>query len=104
MKRQLSKGSAEAWKEQCKQLLSLIYEREDSEPFRQPVDLFSYPVSSVALDFRAEASVWSNKTPISSLRMRTLRVCVCVCVCVLLNIPCLLIFAHLRPFYFRSLI
>uniref|UniRef100_A0ABM5EVK0 Bromodomain and WD repeat-containing protein 3 isoform X3 n=1 Tax=Pogona vitticeps TaxID=103695 RepID=A0ABM5EVK0_9SAUR len=43
VKRQLSKGSAEAWKEQCKQLLSLIYEREDSEPFRQPVDLFSYP-------------------------------------------------------------
>uniref|UniRef100_A0A803U0X6 Bromodomain and WD repeat-containing protein 1 n=1 Tax=Anolis carolinensis TaxID=28377 RepID=A0A803U0X6_ANOCA len=33
----------DAWKEQCKQLLSLIYEREDSEPFRQPVDLFSYP-------------------------------------------------------------
>uniref|UniRef100_A0A452IGG0 Bromodomain and WD repeat-containing protein 1 n=1 Tax=Gopherus agassizii TaxID=38772 RepID=A0A452IGG0_9SAUR len=35
--------SPDAWKEQCKQLLSLIYEREDSEPFRQPVDLFSYP-------------------------------------------------------------
>uniref|UniRef100_A0A8B9QBD5 Bromodomain and WD repeat-containing protein 1 n=1 Tax=Apteryx owenii TaxID=8824 RepID=A0A8B9QBD5_APTOW len=33
----------DAWKEQCKQLLNLIYEREDSEPFRQPVDLFSYP-------------------------------------------------------------
>uniref|UniRef100_A0A8C3LGJ5 Bromodomain and WD repeat-containing protein 1 n=1 Tax=Chrysolophus pictus TaxID=9089 RepID=A0A8C3LGJ5_CHRPC len=37
------KGSPDAWKEQCKQLLNLIYEREDSEPFRQPVDLFSYP-------------------------------------------------------------
>uniref|UniRef100_A0A8C4VBG9 Bromodomain and WD repeat-containing protein 1 n=1 Tax=Falco tinnunculus TaxID=100819 RepID=A0A8C4VBG9_FALTI len=35
--------SPNAWKEQCKQLLNLIYEREDSEPFRQPVDLFSYP-------------------------------------------------------------
>uniref|UniRef100_A0A670JXD1 Bromodomain and WD repeat domain containing 3 n=1 Tax=Podarcis muralis TaxID=64176 RepID=A0A670JXD1_PODMU len=34
---------ADAWKDKCKQLLSLIYEREDSEPFRQPVDLFSYP-------------------------------------------------------------
>uniref|UniRef100_A0A8C3K959 Bromodomain and WD repeat-containing protein 1 n=1 Tax=Calidris pygmaea TaxID=425635 RepID=A0A8C3K959_9CHAR len=35
--------SPDAWKDQCKQLLNLIYEREDSEPFRQPVDLFSYP-------------------------------------------------------------
>lgn len=45
MKKQPSKGHVDAWKDQCKQLLSLIYEREDSEPFRQPVDLFSYPVS-----------------------------------------------------------
>uniref|UniRef100_A0A8C4V8Z2 Bromodomain and WD repeat-containing protein 1 n=1 Tax=Falco tinnunculus TaxID=100819 RepID=A0A8C4V8Z2_FALTI len=43
MKRQPMKASPNAWKEQCKQLLNLIYEREDSEPFRQPVDLFSYP-------------------------------------------------------------
>ncbi|KAL8181044.1 UNVERIFIED_CONTAM: Bromodomain and WD repeat-containing protein 3, partial [Gekko kuhli] len=43
IKRQPNKTCAETWKEQCKQLLSLIYEREDSEPFRQPVDLFSYP-------------------------------------------------------------
>uniref|UniRef100_A0A674I664 Bromodomain and WD repeat domain containing 3 n=1 Tax=Terrapene triunguis TaxID=2587831 RepID=A0A674I664_9SAUR len=42
-KRRPFKASPDAWKEQCKQLLSLIYEREDSEPFRQPVDLFSYP-------------------------------------------------------------
>uniref|UniRef100_A0A670Y4M1 Bromodomain and WD repeat domain containing 3 n=1 Tax=Pseudonaja textilis TaxID=8673 RepID=A0A670Y4M1_PSETE len=42
-KRQPSKGCVDAWKNHCKQLLSLIYEREDSEPFRQPVDLFSYP-------------------------------------------------------------
>uniref|UniRef100_A0A8C0UI33 Bromodomain and WD repeat-containing protein 1 n=1 Tax=Cyanistes caeruleus TaxID=156563 RepID=A0A8C0UI33_CYACU len=41
--RQPMKASADAWKEQCQQLLNLIYEREDSEPFRQPVDLFSYP-------------------------------------------------------------
>uniref|UniRef100_A0A8C6YFI4 Bromodomain and WD repeat domain containing 3 n=1 Tax=Naja naja TaxID=35670 RepID=A0A8C6YFI4_NAJNA len=47
MKRQPSKGCVDAWKNHCKQLLSLIYEREDSEPFRQPVDLFSYPVSFV---------------------------------------------------------
>ncbi|KAJ7310307.1 hypothetical protein JRQ81_007211 [Phrynocephalus forsythii] len=43
VKRPPSKGSTGTWKEDCKQLLSLIYEREDSEPFRQPVDLFSYP-------------------------------------------------------------
>uniref|UniRef100_A0A8B9Q1S4 Bromodomain and WD repeat-containing protein 1 n=1 Tax=Apteryx owenii TaxID=8824 RepID=A0A8B9Q1S4_APTOW len=42
-KRRPVKASPDAWKEQCKQLLNLIYEREDSEPFRQPVDLFSYP-------------------------------------------------------------
>lgn len=42
------KASADAWKEQCQQLLNLIYEREDSEPFRQPVDLFSYPVSAAS--------------------------------------------------------
>uniref|UniRef100_G3WZX2 Bromodomain and WD repeat domain containing 3 n=1 Tax=Sarcophilus harrisii TaxID=9305 RepID=G3WZX2_SARHA len=33
------------WVKQCKELLSLIYEREDSEHFRQPVDQLSYPVS-----------------------------------------------------------
>lgn len=43
------KASPDAWKEQCKQLLNLIYEREDSEPFRQPVDLFSYPVSTTSI-------------------------------------------------------
>uniref|UniRef100_A0A803T7D8 Bromo domain-containing protein n=1 Tax=Anolis carolinensis TaxID=28377 RepID=A0A803T7D8_ANOCA len=54
VKKQPSKAHVDAWKEQCKQLLSLIYEREDSEPFRQPVDLFSYPVSSVMFWFRTE--------------------------------------------------
>ncbi|RMC21262.1 hypothetical protein DUI87_02123 [Hirundo rustica rustica] len=43
VKKQPMKASADAWKEQCQQLLNLIYEREDSEPFRQPVGLFSYP-------------------------------------------------------------
>ncbi|KAJ7419398.1 hypothetical protein WISP_54044 [Willisornis vidua] len=43
VKRQPLKASPDAWREQCQQLLNLIYEREDSEPFRQPVDLFSYP-------------------------------------------------------------
>uniref|UniRef100_A0A2K6LZW6 Bromodomain and WD repeat domain containing 3 n=1 Tax=Rhinopithecus bieti TaxID=61621 RepID=A0A2K6LZW6_RHIBE len=42
-RRQSLKCNPDAWKKQCKELLSLIYEREDSEPFRQPADLLSYP-------------------------------------------------------------
>ncbi|XP_068564112.1 bromodomain and WD repeat-containing protein 3 isoform X2 [Cebidichthys violaceus] len=33
----------DAWKEQCKYLLTYIFECEDSEPFRQPVDPQNYP-------------------------------------------------------------
>uniref|UniRef100_A0A8D0GIV0 Pleckstrin homology domain interacting protein n=1 Tax=Sphenodon punctatus TaxID=8508 RepID=A0A8D0GIV0_SPHPU len=32
-----------AWKKQCQELLNLIFQCEDSEPFRQPVDLLEYP-------------------------------------------------------------
>ncbi|XP_029451437.1 PH-interacting protein isoform X2 [Rhinatrema bivittatum] len=32
-----------AWKRQCQELLNLIFQCEDSEPFRQPVDLHEYP-------------------------------------------------------------
>ncbi|XP_051877106.1 bromodomain and WD repeat-containing protein 3 isoform X4 [Pristis pectinata] len=32
-----------AWKEQCREFLNLMFQCEDSEPFRQPVDLFAYP-------------------------------------------------------------
>uniref|UniRef100_A0A8C4M5R8 Bromodomain and WD repeat-containing protein 3 n=1 Tax=Equus asinus asinus TaxID=83772 RepID=A0A8C4M5R8_EQUAS len=42
-RRQSLKCNPDAWRKQCKELLSLIYEREDSEPFRQPVDHLSYP-------------------------------------------------------------
>uniref|UniRef100_A0A8C0NLA7 Bromo domain-containing protein n=1 Tax=Canis lupus familiaris TaxID=9615 RepID=A0A8C0NLA7_CANLF len=42
-RRQSLKSNPDAWRKQCKELLSLIYEREDSEPFRQPVDHLSYP-------------------------------------------------------------
>ncbi|XP_053730106.1 bromodomain and WD repeat-containing protein 3 isoform X1 [Synchiropus splendidus] len=35
----------DAWKEQCRSLLNYIFECEDSEPFRQPVDPQNYPVS-----------------------------------------------------------
>uniref|UniRef100_A0A803YHR7 PH-interacting protein n=1 Tax=Meleagris gallopavo TaxID=9103 RepID=A0A803YHR7_MELGA len=37
----------QSWKKQCQELLNLIFQCEDSEPFRQPVDLLEYPVSSV---------------------------------------------------------
>uniref|UniRef100_A0A803SN92 PH-interacting protein n=1 Tax=Anolis carolinensis TaxID=28377 RepID=A0A803SN92_ANOCA len=33
----------QAWKWQCQELLNLIFQCEDSEPFRQPVDLLEYP-------------------------------------------------------------
>ncbi|MGH0131078.1 UNVERIFIED_CONTAM: hypothetical protein FKN15_044990, partial [Acipenser sinensis] len=33
----------QVWKTQCKELLDLIFQCEDSEPFRQPVDLQEYP-------------------------------------------------------------
>ncbi|EHB03804.1 Bromodomain and WD repeat-containing protein 3 [Heterocephalus glaber] len=42
-RRQSLRCNPDAWKKQCKELLSLIYEREDSEPFRQPADSLSYP-------------------------------------------------------------
>ncbi|XP_034017957.1 PH-interacting protein [Thalassophryne amazonica] len=32
-----------AWKARCKELLDLIFQCEDSEPFREPVDLHEYP-------------------------------------------------------------
>lgn len=34
----------DAWKDVCKQLLDYMFECEDSEPFRQPVDQNEYPV------------------------------------------------------------
>lgn len=33
----------QAWRKQCQELLNLIFQCEDSEPFRQPVDLLEYP-------------------------------------------------------------
>lgn len=35
----------QAWKGRCRELLELIFQCEDSEPFRQPVDLEEYPVT-----------------------------------------------------------
>ncbi|KAM5221702.1 bromodomain and WD repeat-containing protein 3 [Ctenodactylus gundi] len=42
-RRQSLKCNPVAWKKQCKELLSLIYEREDSEPFRQSAADPPYP-------------------------------------------------------------
>uniref|UniRef100_A0A672N7Y5 Pleckstrin homology domain interacting protein n=1 Tax=Sinocyclocheilus grahami TaxID=75366 RepID=A0A672N7Y5_SINGR len=35
----------QSWKGRCRELLELIFQCEDSEPFRQPVDLEEYPVT-----------------------------------------------------------
>lgn len=35
----------DAWKDQCKRLLDYMFQCEDSEPFRNPVDRSEYPVS-----------------------------------------------------------
>lgn len=40
----------QSWKKQCQELLNLIFQCEDSEPFRQPVDLLEYPVSILEQD------------------------------------------------------
>ncbi|XP_058517601.1 bromodomain and WD repeat-containing protein 1 [Ochotona princeps] len=43
-RRSKAAGRAESsWKRQCKELVNLIFQCEDSEPFRQPVDLVEYP-------------------------------------------------------------
>ncbi|XP_069492166.1 bromodomain and WD repeat-containing protein 1 isoform X2 [Ambystoma mexicanum] len=38
-----TKYDPNAWKEQCKELVHFIFQCEDSEPFRHPVDLEEYP-------------------------------------------------------------
>ncbi|KAI4883177.1 hypothetical protein NFI96_033131, partial [Prochilodus magdalenae] len=40
----------DAWKDACKQLLGYMFECEDSEPFRQPVDQNEYPDYSNIID------------------------------------------------------
>ncbi|XP_067852945.1 bromodomain and WD repeat-containing protein 3 isoform X2 [Heptranchias perlo] len=42
-RRPASSIDVNAWKEQCTEFLNLMFQCEDSEPFRQPVDLFAYP-------------------------------------------------------------
>uniref|UniRef100_A0AAR2K976 PH-interacting protein n=1 Tax=Pygocentrus nattereri TaxID=42514 RepID=A0AAR2K976_PYGNA len=39
----VTSGDPQAWRGRCRELLELIFQCEDSEPFRQPVDLEEYP-------------------------------------------------------------
>uniref|UniRef100_A0A3Q3DRP7 Pleckstrin homology domain interacting protein n=1 Tax=Hippocampus comes TaxID=109280 RepID=A0A3Q3DRP7_HIPCM len=41
----------QAWRGRCKELLDLIFQCEDSEPFREPVDLQEYPIVDSPMDF-----------------------------------------------------
>uniref|UniRef100_A0A8C6P1E2 Bromodomain and WD repeat domain containing 3 n=1 Tax=Nothobranchius furzeri TaxID=105023 RepID=A0A8C6P1E2_NOTFU len=43
-KRQRVSMDAKAWRGQCRELLRRMFSSTDSAPFRQPVDLFEYPV------------------------------------------------------------
>ncbi|KPP76894.1 bromodomain and WD repeat-containing protein 3-like [Scleropages formosus] len=43
----------QAWYGQCRELLKRLLESPDSEPFRQPVDLFAYPIYSMTLSLSA---------------------------------------------------
>lgn len=51
MKKTIVKPSYDenSWKKHCMELVNLIFQCEDSEPFRQPVDLDQYPVSYFSL-------------------------------------------------------
>uniref|UniRef100_A0A8C3CU29 PH-interacting protein n=1 Tax=Cairina moschata TaxID=8855 RepID=A0A8C3CU29_CAIMO len=46
----------QSWKKQCQELLNLIFQCEDSEPFRQPVDLLEYPVSVLRQEGKEQMS------------------------------------------------
>ncbi|KAJ3605895.1 hypothetical protein NHX12_027938, partial [Muraenolepis orangiensis] len=61
----------QAWRGRCKELLDLIFQCEDSEPFREPVDLDQYPdytrIVESPMDFSTVLSTLSDgkyKSPI----------------------------------------
>lgn len=60
MKRQLRNRAhsydPQAWRGRCKELLDLIFQCEDSEPFREPVDLQEYPVTFLPVFLTCEGS------------------------------------------------
>uniref|UniRef100_A0A4W4HHA2 PH-interacting protein n=1 Tax=Electrophorus electricus TaxID=8005 RepID=A0A4W4HHA2_ELEEL len=43
LRNKAASGDPQAWRGRCRELLELIFQCEDSEPFRQPVDLVDYP-------------------------------------------------------------
>ncbi|KAM3615994.1 uncharacterized protein V6R79_010680 [Siganus canaliculatus] len=56
----------DAWKDQCKSLLNYIFECEDSEPFRQPVDPQNYPdyhdIIDTPMDFGSvKKTLWEDR-------------------------------------------
>ncbi|OCT78331.1 PH-interacting protein isoform X2 [Xenopus laevis] len=60
-----------SWKKQCQELLNLIFQCEDSEPFRQPVDLLEYSdyrdIIDTPMDFgtvRETLEAGNYKTPL----------------------------------------
>ncbi|XP_062323853.1 PH-interacting protein isoform X1 [Osmerus eperlanus] len=65
MKRQLCTRppsyDPQAWRGRCKELLDLIFQCEDSEPFREPVDLQEYPdylhIVDTPMDFGTVRSI-----------------------------------------------
>lgn len=60
MKRQLRNRAhsydPQAWRGRCKELLDLIFQCEDSEPFREPVDLQEYPVTFLPVFLTCKSS------------------------------------------------
>lgn len=43
-------GSNRSWKQSCRELLDLIFQCEDSNPFRSPVDPIQYPDYNTVID------------------------------------------------------
>uniref|UniRef100_A0A4W6DDP4 Pleckstrin homology domain interacting protein n=1 Tax=Lates calcarifer TaxID=8187 RepID=A0A4W6DDP4_LATCA len=51
-----------AWRGRCKELLDLIFQCEDSEPFREPVDLQEYPKQTKLFWINSKAYTPSKKS------------------------------------------
>uniref|UniRef100_A0A4W6DDH9 Pleckstrin homology domain interacting protein n=1 Tax=Lates calcarifer TaxID=8187 RepID=A0A4W6DDH9_LATCA len=59
-----------AWRGRCKELLDLIFQCEDSEPFREPVDLQEYPKQTKLFWINSKAYTPSKKSRIYSMSLR----------------------------------
>uniref|UniRef100_A0A8C4U0Y8 PH-interacting protein n=1 Tax=Falco tinnunculus TaxID=100819 RepID=A0A8C4U0Y8_FALTI len=60
----------QSWKKQCQELLNLIFQCEDSEPFRQPVDLLEYPVSILEQEGQQQNFLYIIDTPMDFATVR----------------------------------